>query len=118
MTDNTFGLVLVTASSETEAKAIASSLVTEFLGACVSVSPVHSIYRWQDKVNVDQEWQLVIKTDLTLFSQLATRIKQLHSYEVPEIIALPLVKGEENYLAWIAQNTKSVQKQSEDAQLH
>ncbi|WP_346293152.1 divalent-cation tolerance protein CutA, partial [Sphaerothrix gracilis] len=81
------GVVLVTASSETEASAIASALVQERLAACVSLVPIQSVYRWQGEVQQETEWQLMIKSDLAQFTALAERVQQLHSYEVPEIIA-------------------------------
>jgi periplasmic divalent cation tolerance protein len=100
MTSN-YGVVLVTTSSQQEAEQIASALVEKKLAACVSVCPIHSIYTWQGKVHNEQEWQLVIKTDLALFPALEAKIKEMHSYEVPEIIALPIIAGSEPYLSWI-----------------
>ena len=88
---SSYGVVLVTAASMEEAEAIASSLVEARMAACVSITPVRSIYTWEGKTNSDQEWQLVIKTDLSLFDQLTAKIQELHSYEVPEIIALPII---------------------------
>jgi periplasmic divalent cation tolerance protein len=101
-----YGVVLVTTGSEAEGEAIAKALLTDKLAACVNIVPVNSFYIWQGKINSDREWQLIIKTDLTLFPQLSALIKALHSYEVPEIIALPLVSGEQSYLQWIAQSIK------------
>jgi len=101
-----YGVVLVTASSQEEGEAIASALVELKLAACVSLVPIHSIYTWQGKVNVEQEWQLTIKTDLSQFSVLSEKIKELHSYQVPEIIALPIVAGSQSYLDWIGENVK------------
>jgi len=106
---SSYGVVLVTATSKEEADAIASSLVEARMAACVSITPVRSIYTWDGKVNHDQEWQLVIKTDLSQFDQLAAKIQELHSYEVPEIIALPIIAGSEAYLQWISENV-SVKK--------
>ncbi len=100
MTTN-YGVVLVTASSQQEAEKIASSLVELQLAACVSIFPIQSIYTWQGKVHNGQEWQLLIKTNLTLFSSLEAKIKELHSYEVPEIIALSILAGSQQYLSWI-----------------
>jgi periplasmic divalent cation tolerance protein len=101
-----YGVVLVTASSQQEAEAIAISLVQSQLAACVSLLPIHSIYTWQGKLHQEQEWQLLIKTDLTQFPALATKIRELHSYEVPEIIALPIVAGSQPYLQWISEQVK------------
>ena len=106
---NGYGVVLVTASSQEEGKAIAQALVESHLAACVSLMPVHSIYTWQNKIHSEQEWQLVIKTDLAQFSELEKKIRSLHSYEVPEIIALPILAGSEPYLQWISDNVKSSQ---------
>jgi periplasmic divalent cation tolerance protein len=83
-------VVLMTAGSQEEAIRIARTLVTEMLAACVNIVPgVTSVYRWQEEVQQDQEWLLV------------QRVQALHSYDVPEIIALPLVGGSEPYLRWI-----------------
>lgn len=97
-----FGVVLVTAPSQAEARTIAQTLIAENLAACVSLLPVHSIYTWEGAVQQEDEWQLLIKTDLARFSALETRVRQIHSYEVPEIIALPILAGSEAYLNWIA----------------
>lgn len=102
-----YGIVLVTASSQTEAEAIAQTLVQEQLAACVSFTPIHSIYIWQGNLESAQEWQLILKTDLQLFARLQTRIQELHSYKVPEIIALPILTGSPSYLSWISANLKT-----------
>lgn len=98
-----YGIVMVTAPSRTEATTIAQALVEEKLAACVSLLPVHSIYRWQGEIHQDDEWQLLIKSELAKFSLLEARIQALHSYEVPEIIALPILRGSQAYLSWISQ---------------
>lgn len=98
-----FGVVLVTAGSEAEAEKIARSLVENKLAACASLSPIRSIYSWQGEIRSDSEWQLVIKTDLAKFEDLKTKIQELHSYEVPEIIAIPIVAGSKAYLDWLSQ---------------
>lgn len=99
-----YGLILVTASSEMEAETIASVLITEHLAACVSIHPIKSLYRWRGEINSDTEWQLVIKTDLNLFSTITEKITSIHSYEVPEIIAIPIVQGSLPYLDWLGAN--------------
>ena len=99
-------LVMVTVASEREGEKIAEALLSEKLAACVSITPVNSFYTWQEKINRDREWQLFIKTKLTLFAQLAQTIQALHSYEVPEIIALPILAGFQPYLNWISDNTQ------------
>jgi periplasmic divalent cation tolerance protein len=103
---NRFGVVLVTTASQEEAIAIAQALVSSKLAACVSILPIQSIYTWQNTLHQEQEWQLLIKSDLSKFSDLETNIRELHSYEVPEIMALPIVAGSLPYLQWIEENTK------------
>ena len=99
-------LVLVTAGSEAEAELIAKALVAERLAACVNIlSPMRSIYRWEEKIADDREWLLVIKTRSERFADLETKVKTLHSYQVPEVIALPIAQGAESYLRWLRQET-------------
>lgn len=99
-------VILVTAASQARAKNIAAALVEAKLAACVAITPIESIYTWEGKVNTDSEWQLTIKTRSSLFSLVSVKVKSLHSYEVPEIIALPIIAGSQSYLDWIAANVK------------
>jgi periplasmic divalent cation tolerance protein len=100
-------VVLVTCGSEEEATKIANALVEGRLAACVNIiSPVRSIYRWEGKVWDEKEWLLIIKTQKTRFEALEKKVKSLHSYSVPEIIALPIVEGSASYLKWIEENTE------------
>ena len=99
-----FGIVLVTAASEAEAENIAKSLVDCKLAACVSLSPIRSIYIWQGEIHSVPEWQLLIKIDLAKFEALSAKVQELHSYEVPEIIAIPIIAGSDAYLNWIGQS--------------
>jgi periplasmic divalent cation tolerance protein len=97
-------VVLIMAGSQEEADHLAHSLVTEMLAACVNVVPgVTSVYRWEGEVQRDQEWLLIVKTERESLDHLVRRVQALHSYEVPEIIALPLVGGSQAYLRWISQ---------------
>jgi periplasmic divalent cation tolerance protein len=98
-----YGIVLVTASSQDEAEAIAQALLQFKLAACVSLMPIRSLYTWKGEVHHEAEWQLMIKTDLRNFSQLEAKVRELHSYEVPEVIGLPIVAGSEAYLRWISE---------------
>jgi periplasmic divalent cation tolerance protein len=101
-------LVISTVPSETEGKNIAQKIVEERLAACVTVtSAVQSFYWWEERIANDQEFILFIKTRTSLFPKLEQRIKTLHSYQVPEIIALPIHMGSRDYLNWITQNTQS-----------
>ena len=101
MTDKV--VVLVTCSSGEEATRIAQALVSERLAACVNISaPIRSIYRWQGEVLDYQEVLLVIKTARTLFDQVRRTVEKLHSYQVPEVICLPIIDGSPNYLNWLS----------------
>lgn len=81
-----YGIVLVTVASLEQGEAIAQTLLRAKLAACINLLPVDSWYWWEGKIDRDREYQLLIKTDLQLFSQLADKIKTLHNYEVPEIV--------------------------------
>ena len=95
-------MVFSTAASEAEAEAIARRLVEERLAACVNVvTGVRSFYRWKGKIEDSPEWLLVIKSSRGRFEALRTALEKLHSYEVPEAIALPVVEGAANYLNWM-----------------
>jgi periplasmic divalent cation tolerance protein len=95
-------LVLTTTSSQEEARRIANALVERRLAACVNiVSKIDSIYRWKGKVEEAQEFLLLIKTTESAVENLRDAIQELHSYEVPECIVLPIESGSERYLNWI-----------------
>jgi periplasmic divalent cation tolerance protein len=99
-------VVLVTAGSVQDAEYLAETLVRERLAACVNVLPdIVSIYRWQGAVQRDNEALMIVKTTRPLLTQLVARVQTLHSYDVPEIIALPIVAGSEPYLRWLADVT-------------
>jgi periplasmic divalent cation tolerance protein len=96
-------IVLCTAGSEDEARKIARYLVEHRLAACVNVVPqIESIYRWQGKVESAREWLLLIKTTAELFPSVRDAIHELHSYELPECIALNIEDGSSEYLDWIS----------------
>ncbi len=101
-------LVMVTCGSAKEAKRIARRLVDARLAACVNISaaPVQSIYRWKGKVETAKEVLLVVKTTQKRFSALEREIRRLHSYDTPEIIALPIVGGSRAYLRWIEESVE------------
>ena len=95
-------VVLMTAGSQEEAEKIAKALVGELFAACVNVIPgVTSVYRWEGAVQSDQEWLLIAKSRRDVLDELVQRVQALHSYDVPEIIALPITGGSETYLRWI-----------------
>jgi periplasmic divalent cation tolerance protein len=95
-------IVLITASSEEEAHNIAESLVKGKKAACVNILPgVDSLFWWKDKLDSAQESLLLVKTKASLFPEIVKLVKRTHSYEVPEIIALPIIAGSEDYLKWL-----------------
>ncbi len=100
-------MVLVTAASERQALRIGRALVRAELAACVNVvRGIRSIYRWEGKITEDREVLLIIKSRADLFGRLAEEVKRLHSYQVPEVIAFPIVHGAVDYLAWILKSTR------------
>ncbi|MDE3001552.1 MAG: divalent-cation tolerance protein CutA [Gemmatimonadota bacterium] len=98
-------VVFVTAPSEAEAARIGRTLVEERLAACANITgQIRSIYRWQDAIEDEAECLMVLKTSHARLDALIDRASELHSYDVPEIIALPIHKGHPPYLEWIAEN--------------
>ena len=99
-------VVLITAPNEEEAAKIAKELVAGRLAACVNiVRNLRSLYRWQGRIEDENEVLMVAKTRRALFESLQQKVKELHSYSVPEIIALPVVAGSEEYLKWLSEET-------------
>jgi len=95
-------IVLITASSEEEAHNIAELLVKGKKAACVNIVPgVDSLFWWEDKIESARESLLLVKTKASLFPEIVELVKRMHSYEVPEIIAVPIVTGSEDYLEWL-----------------
>ncbi len=99
-------IVFITAPNEDEAAGIARSLVEARLAACVNiVKNIRSIYAWQGNIEDASETLMIAKTQNTLFDALSAKVRELHSYDVPEIIALPIVDGSEDYLKWLREST-------------
>lgn len=104
--EDDFCVVFMTAGGEEEGAGIARALVEKKLAACVNiVAPIRSIYSWKGKVEDEREVLLVAKTRRELFDALRSAVTELHSYEVPEIIALPITAGLDRYLDWVLENT-------------
>jgi len=101
-------VVLVTCGSLEEGKRIGRALVEARLAACVNVleTPIESIYRWKGKIDTATEFLLLIKSSRERFAALQDAVKRLHSYAIPEIIALPIEKGSRDYLAWLKDSVK------------
>jgi len=96
-------VVILSTAPEGDADEIASALVEESLAACVSISQVRSHFTWEGKIFKEIEDLMIIKTESNLVDRVRTRIKDLHSYELPEIIVLPIIGGDTGYLKWIEQ---------------
>jgi periplasmic divalent cation tolerance protein len=102
-------VVLVTCGSLEEGKRIGRALVETRLAACVNVAqaPIESIYRWKGKVDTATEFLMIIKSSRARFPALQEAVKRLHSYEIPEIIVVPIEKGSREYLAWLTDSVRS-----------
>ena len=95
-------VVLLTTATRDEAERLAELLLAARLAACVQITgPVTSVYRWQGNIETSQEWLCTIKTRDNLFPQVEAAIRSLHSYQVPEILATPIIAGHEPYLKWL-----------------
>ena len=103
-------VVLSTCASVEEAERLARRVIDDHLAACVNVlSPVRSFYRWQGKVEDSAEWLLIIKSTRDKFDALRAALESAHTYELPEIIAIPVVDGSPNYLSWIERELQSAE---------
>ena len=103
-------IVYITAPNEEEAAKIAKILVEERLAGCVNiVKDIRSIYAWQGKIEDEKEVLMIVKTRLELFSALTSKVKELHSYTVPEVIAMPIVDGSPEYIEWLQKATRQAQ---------
>lgn len=105
-----FMVVFITAPNEEEAVKISKTLVEEKLAGCINiVKNVRSIYFWQGKIEDDSEVLMIVKTRSELFSKLEEKVKEIHSYTVPEIIGIKIKKGSESYLRWLDEVTNERQ---------
>ena len=99
-------LVYMTAASADEAERIAGDLVENRLAACVNImAPIRSVYSWKGELCRSEEIPFIAKTDVDGFEALAARVRALHSYETPCIVALPVARGDADFLAWITEST-------------
>lgn len=106
MSDKAGFVVVFCTVPASEADALAAALVEARLAACVNINAVRSCYIWEGRLNFDDEALLIIKTKKDQFESLRKKIVELHSYAVPEIIALPVVEGHQPYLDWLAKMTE------------
>jgi periplasmic divalent cation tolerance protein len=112
MSDRQCRVVLVTCGTLAEAKRIARAAIEAKLAACVNVmrNPVDSIYRWKGKIEVSREYLLVIKSTARRLPELERMVRSMHSYDVPEFLALPVVSGSREYLTWLVDSVKGIAK--------
>jgi periplasmic divalent cation tolerance protein len=97
--------VLTTTGSEEEAERIAAELLERRLAACVQIlGPIVSRYRWQGALETAREWQCLAKTEAKLYDELESAVRELHSYEEPEIVAIPILAGSQGYLDWVGES--------------
>jgi periplasmic divalent cation tolerance protein len=96
-----YSIITATFPDEASAKHTARLLVEERFAACAQLFPIRSVYRWQDKICDEGEFMLIIKSKAVLFDKIAAAIKESHSYEVPEMVQMPITDGLPEYLRWI-----------------
>jgi len=101
-----YRLIYITAKDEAEASRIGRTLVEERLVACVNTHPINSTYRWEGKIIEDSEIAILAKTRAESVDRVIERVKQLHSYQVPCIVSLPIENGCPDFLAWFEESTK------------
>ena len=107
MEEATYVVLFTTASNSEEAHKIAEALLNQRKAACVNiVSGVSSLFWWQDKLDSAQESLLIVKSKASLVNQIIALVREMHSYEVPEIIVLPIIGGNQDYLEWINKEVK------------
>ncbi len=108
-------IINCTISTKQEAAGIAKELIAQRLIACCSIiENVTSVYRWNNKLNCDNEVLMVMKTKKSLYKQAEAQIQKLHPYEVPEIICIPVIEGSPDYLNWIKDQTDSCAEEEDD----
>lgn len=99
-------VILTTTGAEEQALSIARALVSERLAACVNIiGPVRSVYRWRDAIEDDREYLLLIKTRASLYMNVERRVRELHTYEVPEVLDLSVDRGSPPYIKWLLEST-------------
>ncbi|MET7524312.1 divalent-cation tolerance protein CutA [Streptomyces sp. NPDC005248] len=109
MTTPAWLTVLTTTDSEEKAHALAQGAVEARLAACAQISaPVTSVYRWRNAIETTEEWQVLFKTVAERYDELEEHLRAAHDYETPEIIATPVVRGSDRYLAWVTAETAPV----------
>ena len=101
-------IVLTTIDSADSAQQIASALVDRKLAACVQISRIDSVYAWQGEVQRDPEWRLLVKTTAERYADVESAIRDLHTYDLPAVVAVPVERGYEPFLDWVADNSSGM----------
>ena len=96
-----YSMILTTTDSKSEAEKIAKALIEDRLAACVQIEHIESIYRWDGKIVQEGEYLLRIKSIDGMYEQIESKIKDIHSYDIPQIIQIPIERGYDGYLRWI-----------------
>jgi len=104
---NPYLIILSTCKDFEEAKNISLTLLNKKLAACINIFPIHSFYFWKGKIEESKEQLLIIKTTLELKQEVEKCIKEIHSYEIPEILALKIEFGSKEYLKWLEESIKN-----------
>ncbi len=105
MEESAYIVLFITTATAEEAQQISKVLLNQRKAACVNIVPkVSSLFWWQDKLDSAQESLLIVKTKASLLDEIVRLVKELHSYDIPEIIALPIISGNQDYLGWIGDN--------------
>ncbi len=102
-------MVITTCGSREQAEALATGIVEQRLGACAQLDEIQSRYTWKGAMSCDAEFRLMIKTRVALYDELEEYIRSRHDYDVPEVIAIPIVRGHAEYLSWIDETTGGAQ---------
>lgn len=108
MTPTDYCVVLITTPEEGLAERISDLLIEQNLGACVQTTPISSVYRWSSEVHHENEILMLVKTRTALIDELVEQVREMHVYDAPEIIALPLIGGSPDYLNWVDAQTRPV----------
>jgi periplasmic divalent cation tolerance protein len=98
-------MVTTTVGSVEAAESLAKGIIEARYGACVQILPIRSVYRWDGEVRIDAEWQCVVKTSAIRADELVLHIKAHHTYDVPEVVVTPVIGGNDDYLAWVSEET-------------
>lgn len=98
-------IVTTTAGSEAAARELAAGVVAARLGACAQLVPITSVYRWKGEVRTEPEWRVEVKTTAARAEALTAHLREVHPYDLPEIVVTPIVGGSDEYLAWVSAET-------------